>query len=803
MSHVAVGARPAYNIRAMTDRLATLVVRRPFAVIGLFVALCAGAAWIHAQNARYDFSFHTMAPTSTEAYARWIRFVATFGNDNDTYLIGFRDDPLLTNENLERIARITERLEALDITATVTSLTNTLDIRGEGDVLDVVEYVGDIPVSETELAELGRRFADDEILVGNMISEDGKTTAIVGRILPGYSDPEIRTAYFDLVDEILADESAGNVEFHTAGIPFMDANIMRHMLRETRVLIPAVLIVMSVSLWLVFGSLRMIWMPITPIVIAAIVTLGTISGVGLPMSLLTGQGFLTTLIVVIGLSDGVHLMNRYGEDLAAGGPDPDRKEALRSTLRHVGRACLLTSVTTAVGFGALAFSDIPTTREFGIFGAYAIGLAYLGAVVFLPACIVATDKIRFRSPRPPGDDGWMTRGLSAAAEFSIARPRTVLAAGIIVFLASAALSTRVRVDNRFTQGLRYNDPGRVATRFFDTNMGGTYPLEIIVEGDAPDAAKSPEVLAAMERVRVGLEAMPNVAKVYSPVVYIKKMNRALAGGGDESYSIPETGDAVAQNLLLFEMAGGDGEFDRLITYDYSTVRMVAFLHDMPPPEYRKIVDRLREIASENLPPGIRIYESGGEPLFHTVTERLVGTLIRSLYLVMPVAFVIIGVAFRSFRFAVISILPNLLPLTIGLGFLGAADISLRFSTVIAFPVGFGLAIDDTIHFLARYGEERRSGLSCLPAVRRTLVTSGRAMILTTGMLILGYVTMLLSAFLGVVHMGLVIIVILAAALFGDLLVLPATIVLFDRAETTKGKAAGLSDPSEARELAGR
>lgn len=787
----------------MTDRLAALVLRRPFAVIGLFVALCVGAAWIHVRSARYDFSFHTMAPTSTEAYARWTKFVETFGDDNDTYLIGFRDDPLLTAENLERIARITERLEALEITATVTSLTNTLDIRGEDDVLDVVEYVGEVAVSELDLSELGRRFAGDEILVGNMISDDGKTTAIIGRILPGYSDPEIRTAYFDLVDEILADESAGDIEFHTAGIPFMDANIMRHMLRETRVLIPSVLIVMSVSLWLVFGSLRMIWMPITPIVIAAIVTLGTISGIGLPMSLLTGQGFLTTLIVVIGLSDGVHLMNRYAEDLAAGGPEPDRKRALHSTLRHIGAACLLTSVTTAVGFGALAFSDIPTTREFGIFGAYAIGLAYLGAVVFLPACIVATDKIRFRVPRPPGNDDWMTRGLSTAAEFAISRPRSVVAAGLIVFLVSAALSTRVRVDNRFTQGLRYNDRGRVATRFFDTNMGGTYPLEIIVEGDAADAAKSPEVLAAMERIGTGLEAMPNVAKVYSPVVYIKKMNRALAGGDVDAYAIPETSDAVAQNLLLFEMAGGDAEFDRLVTYDYSTVRMVAFLRDMPPEEYREVIDRLDELAEENRLPGIRIFESGGEPLFHTVTERLVGTLIRSLYLVMPVAFVIIGIAFGSFRLAVISILPNLLPLTIGLGFLGAADISLRFSTVIAFPVGFGLAIDDTIHFLARYREERRGGLSCLPAVRRTLVTSGRAMILTTGMLILGYVTMLLSAFLGVVHMGLVIIVILAAALFGDLLVLPATIVLFDRIEKTDGKTGSLSDPSGARAPAER
>lgn len=201
-------------------------------------------------------------------------------------------------------------------------------------------------------------------------------------------------------------------------------------------------------------------------------------------------------------------------------------------------------------------------------------------------------------------------------------------------------------------------------------------------------------------------------------------------------------------------------------------------HDEPPEEYEATIERLRELTRE-LPEGIKIFESGELPLFHSSSRYLISTLVRSLYLALPLIVIVIGLSFGSLRAAALSTIPNVLPLTFGMAFIAVVGISLRFSTIVPFPVALGLAVDDTIHFLARYRSERRAGASVQMAVKTTLRTTGRAMVTTTVFLIGGYLVLTASSFLAAVHMGIVSIAILITALFGDLLVLPSLLLLFD------------------------
>ena len=761
------------------SRLIDLVLSRPLIILATFVVACVAATWLHAERGRWDFSYESMAPEGTPEVALFDRFLEDFDDDSSTvYVIGFSADPLITNDNLAMIERITSRIEGLEDTDSVVSLSNVADIRAATDGLDVSEFVGEIPLAASELAPLVARLEADPVVSGGLLSPDGRTTVIIGRMTDWAADPQVRGVYFSAVEEILGEEEG--VEFHMAGIPYMDNVLMMNIEDDTNLMMPLSVTVLAAMIWLAFGRVRATWMTLAPFFIAGTLTLGAMSALGKPMTLLTGEPILMLLIMVIGMSDGVHILNRYEENIGQAGSG-DRRGALVATMRHMGRACLLTSLTTAVGFAALGTSNIPTIREFGLFGALGIMLAYVGAVVFLPAAVAITERYKpWRVPPRRGSDP-LDRLLVAVATPPLRHPKAVIAVGLLLFAASMAAIGAVRVDNRYSRDLKEDNPALVSMDFLVEAFGGAFVLDMVVDTGAPDGIKDPELLEAMDALRAGMEEHELISKVMGPVTFIKKMNRAMNGGRAEAFSVPESPEAVAQYLLLFEMAGGDSEYDRMVSYDYSKARMSAYTTELAPEEYESVMVRLRRLADENfgsLGGSAEVYEAGGMPLFYTVSKSLISTLMRSLYLAMPVIVLITGFAFRSVRLGLLSVVPNIIPITIGLGLLGLSGISLRFSTIVAFPIAFGLAIDDTIHFLHRYRLELGGGATHEEAVRTTLRTAGRAMVLTTVFLLAGFAVMLASNFLALVHMSLLICVILLAALFGDLFVLPALLQLF-------------------------
>ena len=769
------------------ERLYYFVTRHPWVIIATFLFACAVAVYVHASYARYDMTYRTMAPRHTPEAAAFEEFVKIFGEATDTFIIGFRDEPLVTNENLAMIDRVTRRLEEHRLTYSVTSLTNALDILGSEGTLAVTEFVTAIPQSGPSLRSLERRLTSDPVLANGLISRDGTTAAIMVRIAESQAEVDDWFGYFEDVERILAEEGKGRIEFRLAGYPYISNMLMRYMIEDTGMFIPLTLGLMCGLLWLVFGRVRAMWLPLTPVLIAATLALGALTACGLPMSLLTGQGVLTTLIIVIGLSDGVHLLSRYDEDLASDNPGGNRGRVLLTTLHHVGAACFLTSLTTAIGLISLSIADVPSVRDFGVFGALGIVFAYAGAIVFLPAALVLTER-RWRAPvRRTATSQYIDRFLAAVAGLVARRPRAIIAAGCVVLVATAAMVPAARIDGRPTQDLKRTDPTRQALEFLEDNLGGAYPLEIVIEGSGADAIKDPSLLATVDYVKSGLELSPFIARVTSPVEFIKKMNRAMEENAPEAYALPATSDAVAQYLLLFEMAGSDAEFERLVNYDYSVARMTALTTDFSPEEYESIVEELERLKHGRLPPGTDIYASGEGPIWRRATTVLISTLIRSLYIAMPLVFVLTGLAFRSWRLGALSVLPNLLPITLALGLLAPLDITLRFSTITAFPLAFGLAIDDTIHFLARYRNEIAAGRTVDEAVRITITTTGRAMLLTSVLLVAGFSVMFVSNFLGIIHVATLISVILVAALFGDLLLLPALILTTQRASSRPEK----------------
>ncbi|MFT4569709.1 MAG: putative RND superfamily exporter protein [Hyphomicrobiaceae bacterium] len=491
-----------------------------------------------------------MAPRGTLEYERFEKFEEELGAGDSGWVLGRSDDELLSAESLARIARVTENLEALDGTETVVSLTNALDIRGSSAGLETKEFFGAPPLTQGQREEAGRRVMSDPVVGGLLISRDGRTTGMIARLTEWSTDPLLRVRYFAEVQAILDSEQIEGIEFHLTGLPDMDSVLVSHINSDSNVLIPLTGVVCTFLLWVVFGRLRATWLPIAPVLIAASWTLGVLAMSGRPMTLLTGQGVLTTLIMVIGLSDGVHLLNRYLENRALA-PDDSPDTCLRSAMRDVGRACFLTSLTTSTGFLSLTASELPTVRDIGIYGALGIVFSYLGALVFMPAALILFERRRPMEPANQRALRLIDNALNLVGRTVARRPQVWVATGIGSMIASSVAATHVYVDSRYIRDLRAGDPAVTAQEFMEQSLGGSRPLDIVVQGDAADVIKRPEVLAAIERVRDGLLELPWITEASTPAEFVRKMNRALNDDDPAFFKIPDTAQAVAQSLLLF------------------------------------------------------------------------------------------------------------------------------------------------------------------------------------------------------------------------------------------------------------
>ena len=686
------------------NRLVDLVYRRPLVVVLCFAVAFVAAGFVHARYSYFDFSFRTMAPRGTIELQRADEFEEIFGRGNDLYLVVYHHPDALSQEYLALVDRLTTRIEALEGTASVLSVTNANDVRALDDALDVGPFIESLPLSPTDYEAVIKRLMADALLHNTLFSPDGSTVALLVRLLDSQNlerDPTALQKNFEQLDVVLAEEAPG-VEFYLAGIPYQDSVLFGHVNSDTARVIPVGLVVFGGMRWLALRRVRAVWMALVGISGASVLTLGV-----------------------------------------------------------------------------LASSDIPNIPQFGLVGAAGIVFAWAASVVLLPSLMVLSERRRPPEPRVFASGDKLGQLLDRVTALVLARPRLLVVFAVLLAAGALWAATLVEIDNRYRRDLFPGDPTVLAMDFVDEHLSGAFSLDIMVRGSQPDAVKDPRVLRAMDEVAQALAALPAVSRVNSPVPWIRKMNRAMAGDDPAFDRVPDSAEAVAQYLLLFEMAGGDSEFDRMVSYDYSTARMTAMTGDLKPDRYGELISEFRRLVEEaDFPGGVEVFEAGGTPLFHSMTRRMISTLLRSLYIAVPIILIIIAWSFRSLRLAALSLLPNVLPLTLGLAMLGVAGISLRFSTIVAFPLAFGLAVDDTIHFLARWREERASGRDNAEAIRLTMRNTGRAMVLTTLFLTGGLMVMMVSEFLGLVHMALLIMVILVGALVGDLLLLPALLTLF-------------------------
>lgn len=483
---------------------------------------------------------------------------------------------------------------------------------------------------------------------------------------------------------------------------------------------------------------------------------------------------LPTIMFVVGMSDVIHIMSRYVTEIGNG---MEKVPALKLTIKEVGMATFLTSFTTSIGFLTLLTTAIVPIRNFGLYTAISIGLAFILAFTVLPAILLLIKKpnpVRARRVSL----SWPIL-LRTMLRYVLVHPKTILASSATIILLSLLGISQIKVDTTLLEDLGDDDPIIQDFNYFEQKFSGVRPFEMHLLAADGHTMYDLEVLEEISKIEEYLYGTYGLNFISSPATVVKTLNRAQNGGLQEYYSLPENTRQLQSIKRRLQAYKDRRELRSLVTSDALEGRITGKMKDIGSAQAIILNNSLESYISQNINPTLlKTRFTGSALLMDKNNEYVTSNMMQGLLIAFAVIAVIVGLIFRSLRMVLISLVPNVIPLLMIGGLMGFMGINMTVSISIIFTIAFGIAVDDTIHFLSKLKLELMTGKSLPYAIKRSFISAGKAIIITSCILVAGFTTLVLSTFDATYYVGLFVSLTLVFAVVADLFLLPVLVLLF-------------------------
>lgn len=764
---------------SMFDRflaaLSTRVIRhRALVLVGIAGLLALSLAVSVVRGFKADFSPQALFTTYTAQQTIDAEFVAQFGKTENVVLYVVEGDDVLSPQGAAFIHALSLDVADEPFVERTESITlASVPRAGAPGELRVDPPIAGDTVEPEELAELRDALVDSGLLRGTLIAED-RRVAIVAAFLGADETriEEVRPVIARLREIAAAHPPPPGFGVELAGIPNIRIYVVERMLGDQAKLIPLSVLVSTLMLLFTFRWVVGVAGANAAVGFSILVMFGGMAACAEPFNIMNQM--LPILLIIIGMNDAIHLVSRYVEEFHACG---DRLEAARRTLRAMTVACFLTSFTTAVGFGTLIVSRTELLQRFGVTAAIAVMAAYVVTLLFLPAALSY-------APRPTAaaqatHDSWLDTTLERIVLSTIRNPRRTLLLWLVPVAIGGFFASRVVVDTRLLEIFPEGNPIHTQVTMLERELDGILPFEVFLRADETGRFDDPALLNALDQAAAQIRTFDGVLSVTS---YSDLLHETWVAWSDDPArrTQPFTSEAqIAQLASLLE--GGDDLLGEYVRNDRTALRINIQVADIGSRAAVVLAEQIRAeldpVIAEH--PGTR-YDLTGDAYSGTLgLNSLIRDMSSNLGLAMIIIFGTMTLLFRSLRMGLISVPPNLVPLIGTAAWMGARGIYLNTTTVIVFSVAIGLAVDDTIHMMSRFKEELPGAKGNVDeALRRAARGSGRAVIMTSMMLLGGLSVMLLSTFMPIRWFSELMATTIFFALLGDLLLLPALLKRF-------------------------
>jgi len=698
--------------------------------------------------------------------------------DSDEFIIvAVESKEPFSRDTVAKLSRMTYEFQSIPEVLEVISPTNTKNVRGSVGTMHAEPLIdaNDLPRSKEDLESYRQAIQSKSIFKGSIISDDGQTFGFVLRLRKDLDKKALVTAV-----RVIVEKEKGPEKIYFSGSPVINLQVGAYMAADMAKFFPLVILVILATFWFSFKSVRGMILPFLSLLISVIWTLGVMSLLKVPLSVIGTM--IPSLLMAVGSSYGIHMLTQYYEEMTDLG---SAAENLLEAIMQIGPTIALAGLTTTIGFGSLMLNDTPILREFGFFCALGICFNALLSLIFIPSCL-ALLKPPDKSRREKTETDMVSKLLKTVANLNSNKRFVVLT--IFGFLAAFSLAgyPRLFVETNAVNFFKENDAVRKTISQIGASFGGTIPIRTIVDSKEIDTILSPEYLKQIEAFQSYLESFDRVGKTISIADMIKDMNMALHEGDPDYYALPDTLASAEQYLFLYSLASDPNEFSSLIDDSHSMAAVVARLkqvNDKNEPlgtrETKEILDGIQGYINQNFSPELSVVPTGRARNIVRTSDYIVKGLLKSMVLAVLLIFFTSSIVFRSLVAGIFSIIPVSIALLLNFGTMSWLGIPLDIATTLISSIAIGIGVDDSIHYIIRHVRERRNGApDDMAAMLNTIRTSGRAIFYTSLALVMGFSVLLVASFKPVVYFGGLTALTMINTTLGALFILPLAIVIF-------------------------
>jgi len=784
--------------------------RHAWVVIGLVLA-CTVSLATQLPKIGFDTSTEGFFNEEDPVRVTYDAFRRKFGQDT-MILLAIRSDEVFTLETLERLRALHQDIESeVPLLVEVTSLVNARETLGLEDRLRVDDFLLDWPETAAEAEEVRRRALANPLYLNNFVSADAEFTSIVIEIetysrigmetddLGGFDDGgeasgldaggntgeelwltgdeigTIVTALFEVVER----HQAEDFEIAVSGSPVFVDQFQAAMQRDMARFASLAVLTIAVLLAALFRRVAGVVLPLVTVLSSLITTISIMAISGTPLMLPTQ--ILPSFLLAVGVGGSVHILAIFYQARRRG---DNREDAIAYALGHSGLAVLMTSLTTAVGLISFAAAQMRPIAHFGIFAPVGVMVALVFTAVLLPALI---SVFPMREERERALPAFSQRLLLRVGDFAVRRAGSVAAVWAVLLVAAAFGATKVHLSHDPISWWPEGHPMRTATELMNEKTGGAMFFEMVVETGVENGMHDPALLASLETLgerAADIDVGPaSVGKTVSLVDVVKEIHQALNENRQEFRVVPANRELVAQELLLFENSGSD-DLDNFVDPTFATGRVTFKAPFVDSTSYPALLAAISAQA-ESLLGGVPFHITGMGAVMTSMINGVMNTLVRSyilaLLLVLPFLVLLIG----NLRMGLTAIIPNLAPIVMTLGLMGWFGIGIDIFTLLIGCIAISLAVDDTIHFMHNFRRYYDATGDVRVAVRRTLETTGQALLFTSLVLAIGFLLYTFAEMRVLFHFGFLTAFTIMMAFLADLILAPALLVLVTGAREAK------------------
>jgi len=756
----------------------------------IFILLLIGAVTLFLalqwENMRFSNSQANLLPDDHPVNLEYRDFLDQFGEEGNAIVFGIKDSALFNPDNFNRWNELSKQLGAfpeIDFVISTDNLKELIRDKEKGEFVMKPLITSEIK-SQKELDSITFHLFQElpfyEDLIYNKTTHTIRTVANLDSDIVNTS---VRKDFIlgELTNLVKDFEEETGMNVRVSGMPYIRTMNSQNIIDEIGKFILAALAITSLIFFFFFRSIRATLISMGVVIIGVMWAFGILGLLQYEITVLTA--LIPPLIIVIGIPNCIFLINKYQQEVKKHG---NQALSLQRVISKIGNATLMTNVTTASGFATFIITDSKLLSEFGIVASINILCIFILSLLIIPIVysfmsLPKTKHLKHLNKK------WIDTFVNWMENIVRNKRIAVYVTSIALLVLSIIGIYQIDISGSIIEDMPKKAEFFEDIRFFEKEFDGIMPVEIVVFDSVPKGIMKPATLKRINRLGNVVEEIPELSKPVSVVNLVKYSKQAFYNGIPKYYQLPTSQE---NNFIMDVARKSSGESDLLKNFVDSTgqtARMTTFMRDVKTERMEAIEDRLLENIEKIFPSErYSVYMTGGALLFLKGTKYLVKNLVLSLALAIGLIALFMAYLFRSFRMIIISLIPNLLPLLITAGVMGFVGVPIKPSTILVFSIAFGISVDDTIHFLAKYRQELianqwRIKKSVYAALRET----GVSMFYTSIVLFFGFSVFVISNFGGTVALGALVSATLLFAMLANLILLPSLLLSLERSIANK------------------